>query len=64
MIPLACGMGLCSNNCPTHKEGVYLFPHTQKIETKRTIKIKNPLKNIEKAKRREKRKPARKNKEK
>jgi len=45
-------MGLCSNNCPTHKGRVYLFPHTLKTETKKkTIKIKSPNKNIEKAKR-------------
>jgi hypothetical protein len=50
VIPLACGMGLCLSNCPTHKGGVYLFPQTHKIETKRTIKIKNPKNNIEKAK--------------
>jgi hypothetical protein len=54
MIPLACGMGLCLNNCSTHKGGVYLFPHTHKTKRKRTIKIKNPKNNIEKAKRREK----------
>jgi hypothetical protein len=35
-------MGLCSNNCPTHKGWVYLFPHTRKMETKRIIKITNP----------------------
>jgi hypothetical protein len=45
-------MGLCLSNFPTHKIGVYLFPHTHK--TKRTIKIKNPKKSIENAKRREK----------
>jgi hypothetical protein len=40
-------MGLCLNNCPTHKRWVYLFPtHMHKIETKRTIKIKNPKNNI------------------
>jgi hypothetical protein len=33
-------MGLYSSNCPTHK-----------TKTKRTIKIKNPKNNIEKAKR-------------
>jgi hypothetical protein len=44
-------MGLCLSNCPTHEGGVYLFPFTHKIETKRTIKIKNPKKNIEKTKR-------------
>ncbi len=40
MIPLACGMGLCLSNCPTHKEHVYLFPHTHKKQkTKVVIKI-------------------------
>jgi hypothetical protein len=45
-------MGLCSRICPTHKGKVYLFPHshTHKIETKRTIKIKNPKNSIKKAK--------------
>jgi hypothetical protein len=57
MIPPTCGMGLCSNNCPTHKGWVYLFPHICKIETKRIIKITNPKNNIEKTKRKEKRKP-------
>jgi hypothetical protein len=31
-------MGLCSSNCPRHKKGVYLFPHTQKTETKKQLK--------------------------
>jgi 4-diphosphocytidyl-2C-methyl-D-erythritol kinase len=57
MIPFACGMGLCLNNCPTHKRWVYVFPHTHKIETKRIIKITNPENNIEKTKRKERRKP-------
>jgi hypothetical protein len=59
-------MGICLNNCPTHKGTIYLFPHihTHKTETKKTIKIKNPKNNIEKIKRREKRKPARKNRDK
>jgi hypothetical protein len=35
-------MGLCLNNCPTHKGWVYHFPHTWKMETKRIIKITNP----------------------
>ncbi len=35
----AYSMGLCSSNCPTHKGGVYLSPHTHKTKTKRTIKI-------------------------
>jgi hypothetical protein len=47
-------MGLCSNNCPTHKGGVYLFPHTHRAEAKRTIKIKKPPKKYLKTKRREK----------
>jgi hypothetical protein len=46
----------------TQKRG-FTFSHTHKIETKRTIKIKNPKNNIEKAKRREK-KLARKNRDK
>jgi len=46
-------MGFCSNNCPPHKGGVYLFPYTQNRK-KKTIKIKNPKNNIEKAKGREK----------
>jgi hypothetical protein len=57
-------MGLCSNNCPTHKGGVYLFPHTFKPETKRTIEIKTPKNNIEKAKKGGIRKLARKNRDK
>jgi hypothetical protein len=57
-------MGLCSRNCPTHKGGIYFFSHTHKIEAKRTIKIKNPKNSIEKAKRRGKRKPTRKNRDK
>jgi hypothetical protein len=49
------------SNCPTHKGGVYLFPQTHKIETKRTIKITNPKNNIKKVKKkREKRKLSRK----
>jgi hypothetical protein len=60
-MPFACGMDLCLNNYPTHKGGIYLFPHPHKTETKRTIKIKNLKNNMEKAKRREKRKPTRKN---
>jgi hypothetical protein len=51
MIPLTCGMGLCSNNCPTHKRWVHLFPHTCKTKTKRIIKITNPKNSIEKTKR-------------
>jgi hypothetical protein len=58
VIPLACGMGLCLSNCPTHKGGVYLFPHTHKTETKRTIKIKNPKKILRKPIKLEKRKSA------
>jgi hypothetical protein len=37
-------MGFYSSNCPTHKGGVYLFPHTHKTETKRITKIKKPQK--------------------
>jgi len=48
-------MGLCSSNYSTHKGRVYLFAHTHKIETKRTINLK-PQNNIEKTKRREKKK--------
>ncbi len=48
MIPFACGMGLCSNNCLTHKGWVYIFPHTCKTKTKRLIT--NPKKSIEKTK--------------
>jgi len=43
VIPLTCGMGFCSNSCPTRKGGDF-FSHTHKTETKRTIKIKNPQK--------------------
>jgi hypothetical protein len=39
MIPLACGMGLCLNNCPTHKGRVYLFPLTDKTEKKEQLKL-------------------------
>jgi hypothetical protein len=47
---------------PKHIAGVYLFhTHIHTTKTKRTIKIKNPKHNIEKTKRRGKRKPARKN---
>jgi len=66
VIPLACALGLCLNNCPTHKKKIYLFPHmhTHKIEKKRTIKIKNPKNNIEKTKRRRQKKTNKKNNEK
>jgi len=57
VIPLTCGTSLCSNNCPTHKGWVFLFPHTCKTETKRIIKIINPKNSIEITKRKEKRKP-------
>jgi len=64
VIPLACGMGLCLNNCPTHlKEGL-TFSQTHKTKTKRTIEIKNPKNNIGITKRRETRKPTRKEKDK
>jgi hypothetical protein len=33
---------------PTHKGGVYLFPHTHKTKTKRTTKIRNPKKVLKK----------------
>jgi len=56
-IPLACGTSLFSNNCPTQKGWVYLFPHTCKAKTKRIIKIINPKNSIEKTKRKEKIKP-------
>ncbi len=53
-------MGICSNNCPTHKGWVYLFPTlTHKTEIKRIIKIRKPRYTIEKTKG-EKRKPTRK----
>jgi len=55
---------LCLSNCPTHKGGVYLFPQTHKIETKRTIKIKNPKNNIEKVKKKGKKKIIKKNRNK
>jgi hypothetical protein len=42
-----------------HKKGVYLLPHT-KNRNKKTIKIENPKNRIEKAKRKEKRKPSKK----
>jgi hypothetical protein len=45
-------MGLCLNNCPTNLKEGFTFSHTHKIETKRTIKIKNPKTNIGKTKRR------------
>jgi hypothetical protein len=48
-MPFACGVGLCSSNCSTHKGP---FRTTHKTKTKRIIKIKNPKKSIEKAKRR------------
>jgi len=60
-MPFACGVGLCSSNCSTHKGP---FPTTHKTKTKRIIKIKNPKKSIEKAKRRGKKKPAGKNRDK
>jgi hypothetical protein len=53
---LACGMGLCLSNCPTHLKEGFTYSHTHKIETKRTIKIKNPKNNIGKTKRKEKKK--------
>jgi hypothetical protein len=40
--PLAGGMGLCLNNCPTHLKEGFTFSHIHKIETKKTIEIKNP----------------------
>jgi hypothetical protein len=59
-------MGICLNNCSTHKGWVYLAPphptHTHKTYTKRTIKITNPKNSIEKTKR-EKRKPMKKNRD-
>jgi hypothetical protein len=64
VIPLACGIGLCSSNCSTHKGGIYFFPHTHKTEAKTTIKIKSPKKSIEKDKRRGKRIPTRNNRDK
>jgi hypothetical protein len=56
MIPLACGIGLCLNNCPTHKGGVYLFPLTHKTEKKEQLKLKTPKTIL--------RKPTRKNRDK
>ncbi len=56
---------LVGTNPKTQRRGL-LFPthiHT-KTETKRTIKIKNPKNNIERTKKREKRKPARNNRDK
>jgi hypothetical protein len=47
-------MGLCLNNCPTNLKEGFTFSHTHKIEMKRTIKIKNPKKNLEKPKEGEK----------
>jgi hypothetical protein len=32
-------MGLCSSNFPTHKGGVYLFPHTH-TQQKGNLKLK------------------------
>jgi hypothetical protein len=46
-----------------HTKEEFTFSHTHKIETKKKIKIKNPKNNIEKAKREEKRKPTRKNRD-
>jgi hypothetical protein len=54
-------MGLCSSNYSTHKGGVYLFPHTHKTETKRTIKIKTPKTVLRKPNEGKNRKPTRKN---
>jgi hypothetical protein len=51
--PLVGGMGLCLSNCPTHLKEGFTFSHTHKIETKRTIKIKNPKNSIGKTTRRE-----------
>jgi hypothetical protein len=48
-------MGLCLNNCPTHKGMIYLFSHihTHKTKTKRTIeKLKSPKKILKKLKER------------
>jgi hypothetical protein len=42
------------------KEEFTFSPHTHKTKTKTTIKIKNPKNNIEKAKRREKKKTSKK----
>jgi hypothetical protein len=52
-------MGFCFSNCPTHKEQVYLFPHTH-TPKKKVIKIKNPKKHIEKTKKKIKKKRMRK----
>jgi len=61
MITLACGKGLCSSNCPTHKGGVYIFPtHTQNKNKKEQLKLKTPKIYIDKAKRREKKKTSKK----
>jgi len=63
MIPLACGMGLCSNNCSTHKGGVSLFPHIHtKQKQKEQFKLKTPKKIFKKPKE-GKKKPARKNRD-
>jgi len=60
MTPLASGMGLCLNNCPTQLKEGFTFSHTHKIETNRTIKIKNPKNSIGKTKRKGGKKPTKK----
>jgi hypothetical protein len=45
VIQVAQGIGLCSSNCPTHKGGVYLFPHTHthtKQKQKEQLKLQTP----------------------
>jgi hypothetical protein len=56
VIPLTCGIGLCSSNCPTQKKKGFTFSptHIHRIETKIIIQIKNPKNSIEKTKKREK----------
>jgi hypothetical protein len=51
VIPLACGIGLCSSNCSTHKGGIYFFPHTHtKQKQKQQLKLKAPKKVLRKTK--------------
>jgi len=51
VIPLTCGIGLCSSNCSTHEGGIYFFPHTHtKQKQKEQLKLKAPKKILRKTK--------------
>jgi hypothetical protein len=49
VIPFACGNGLCWSNCPTHRGGLYLFPHTH-TKQKEQLKSQTPKTTLKKPK--------------